>query len=397
MGFHVARVRHKLTAAKAASCKKPGYYSDGANLYLKVGPTGSKSCVYRFTMAGRTRDAGIGHFPTVTLLKARHEADNCRRLVASGIDPIEAKREAQNNKPQLAPTFQQCAEAYLASHEAGWRNPKHRAQWRSTLSTYAYPHLGYKSVDQITTDDVVAALQPIWNDKPETASRVRGRIESVLNSAKARGLRQGENPAQWRGHLDHLLPSKRKLKKVVHHAALPYRQMPEFMQALRKHTSVSAKCLEFTVLTCARTGEALGARWTEIDFDQRIWILPAHRMKGGKEHRVPLSDRALEILRKMNALRRNDFVFPGTKPGRPLSQMTLAMLVRRMGYAVTVHGFRSTFRDWAAEETPFSREAAEMALAHTIPDAVEAAYRRGDLFKQRAQMMNRWESHCDQS
>lgn len=390
MWARMARTRNRLSAIKVSGCKNPGFYADGGNLYLKVGPTGAKSWIFRFTREKRTRDAGLGAYPTVSLVRARERADDCRRLMSAGIDPIEAREEARRNKAPPAPSFRACAEAYLTNQEAGWRNPKHREQWHSTLKTYVYPLLGSLPVDTITTDHVMQVLEPIWSKKPETASRVRGRIEAVLNSAKARGLRNGENPAQWRGHLDHLLPAKNKIRRVKHHTALPYRQVPAFMKALRANTSISARCLEFLILTCSRTNEALGARWSEIDLDHKVWMVPAERMKGGKPHRVPLSSRAIAILKEMKAIRHNEFVFPSWKPGRPLSQMTLAMIVRRMGFAVTVHGFRSSFRDWAAEETSFSREAAEMALAHSIPDAVEAAYRRGDLFEQRRKLMTKW-------
>lgn len=388
----MARTRNRLSAIKVSGCKDPGYYADGGNLYLKVGPTGAKSWIFRFTREKRTRDAGLGAYPTISLVRARERADNCRRLVSAGIDPIEAREEERKNKAPPTLSFRACAEAYLANQEAGWRNPKHRDQWHSTLKTYVYPLLGSLPVDTVTTDHVLQVLEPIWSKKPETASRVRGRIEAVLNSAKARGLRSGENPAQWRGHLDHLLPAKGKVRRVKHHAAMPYKQVPAFMKALRENSSISARCLEFTILTCARTSEALGAQWSEIDFDQKLWTVPADRMKAGKIHRVPLSSRAIAILKEMKAVKRNEFIFASWKPGRPLSQMTLAMIVRRMGHTVTVHGFRSSFRDWASEETTFSREAAEMALAHTIPDAVEAAYRRGELLRQRRKLMSTWEA-----
>lgn len=390
----MARTRNRLTAVAVSGCKDPGYYADGGNLYLKVGQTGSKSWIFRFTKEGRTRDAGLGPYPTVTLLRARERAEHCRQLVLNGVDPINARLEEKKNQAPPAASFKACAEVYLANHEAGWRNPKHRDQWRSTLKTYVYPLLGPLPIDAITTDHVLQVLEPIWSKKPETASRVRGRIEAVLNSAKARGLRSGENPAQWRGHLDHLLPAKGKVRRVKHHAAMAYKDVPAFMKALRENTSISARCLEFVVLTCSRTGEALGARWSEIDLENKLWTVPAERMKVGKPHRVPLSSRTIVILKEMKAIKRNEFVFPSWKPGRSLSQMTLAMLLRRMGQTVTVHGFRSSFRDWAAEETRFSREAAEMALAHSIPDAVEAAYRRGDLFDQRRKLMNDWRRFC---
>jgi len=389
----MARTRNRLSAIKVSGCKDPGYYADGGNLYLKVGPTGAKSWIFRFTREKRTRDAGLGAYPTISLVRARERADNCRRLVSAGIDPIEAREEERKNKAPPALSFRACAEAYLANQEAGWRNPKHRDQWHSTLKTYVYPLLGSLPVDTVTTDHVLQVLEPIWSKKPETASRVRGRIEAVLNSAKARGLRSGENPAQWRGHLDHLLPAKGKVRRVKHHAAMPYKQVPAFMKALRENSSISARCLEFTILTCARTSEALGAQWPEIDFDNKLWTVPAERMKAGREHRVPLSSRAIAILKEMKAVKRNEFVFASWKPGRPLSQMTLAMIVRRMGHSVTVHGFRSSFRDWASEETKFSREAAEMALAHSIPDAVEAAYRRGELLVQRRKLCDHWSAY----
>jgi integrase len=386
----MARTRNRLSAIKVSGCKDPGYYADGGNLYLKVGPTGAKSWIFRFTREKRTRDAGLGPYPTISLVRARERADNCRRLVSAGIDPIEARDEERKNRAPPALSFRACAEAYLVNQEAGWRNPKHRDQWHSTLKTYVYPLLGSLPVDTVTTDHVLQVLEPIWSKKPETASRVRGRIEAVLNSAKARGLRSGENPAAWRGHLDHLLPAKGKVRRVKHHAAMPYKQVPAFMKALRENSSISARCLEFTILTAARTSEALGAQWSEIDFDNKLWTVPAERMKAGKIHRVPLSSRAIAILKEMKAVKRNDFVFASWKPCRPLSQMTLAMIVRRMGHTVTVHGFRSSFRDWAAEETKFSRDAAEMALAHSIPNAVEAAYRRGELLEQRRKLMDRW-------
>lgn len=393
----MARTRNRLSAIKVSGCKDPGYYADGGNLYLKVGPTGAKSWIFRFTREKRTRDAGLGPYPTVSLVRARERADDYRRLVSAGIDPIEARDEERKNKAPPTLSFRACAEAYLVNQEAGWRNPKHRDQWHSTLKTYVYPLLGSLPVDTVTTDHVLQVLEPIWSKKPETASRVRGRIEAVLNSAKARGLRSGENPAAWRGHLDHLLPAKGKVRRVKHHAAMPYKQVPAFMKALRENSSISARCLEFTILTCARTSEALGAQWSEIDFGNRLWTVPADRMKAGKIHRVPLSSRAIAILKEMKAVKRNEFVFASWKPGRPLSQMTLAMIVRRMGHAVTVHGFRSSFRDWASEETTFSREAAEMALAHSIPDAVEAAYRRGELLRQRRNLTECWELYCAQN
>jgi integrase len=352
--------------------------------------------MFRFTLAGKTRDAGLGPYPTISLVKARQEAESYRRLVAGGIDPIAARNEervAAQVASAKAMTFEGCAKALIASHEAAWKNAKHRAQWSSTLATYAYPHIGNLPVAAIDTGLVMKVLEPIWADKPETASRVRGRIEAVLSWAKVSGYRDGQNPAQWRGHLDQLLPAKTKVRKVVHHAALPYRDIGTFMAKLHEHTSISARALEFVILTATRTGETLGAAWNEVNLKERLWIIPENRMKGDAEHRVPLSAPAIAILKEMHEIRRGDLVFPGAKQGRPLSDMSLLMLLRRMGYGeFTSHGFRSTFRDWAAELTSFPSEVAEMALAHKIPDAVEAAYRRGDLLAKRHELMKAWAS-----
>jgi integrase len=303
---------------------------------------------------------------------------------------VRHKERAAASSAQVK-TFEDCAKALIASHEASWRNAKHRAQWNSTLATYAYPKIGNLPVSVIDTGLVMKVLQPIWGTKPETAGRVRGRIEAVLNWAKVSGYRDGPNPALWRGHLDQLLPPKTKVRKVVHHAAVPYRDMGTFMPKLRDHASMSAIALEFLILTATRTGETLGALWDEMDLEERMWIIPAERMKADAEHRVPLSVRAIEIVKSMDEIRQGDLVFPGAKQGRPLSDMSLLMLLRRMGYgAYTSHGFRSTFRDWVADQTSFPSEVAEMALAHTISDAVEAAYRRGDLFDKRRKLMAAW-------
>jgi len=399
----MGRELHKLSAVTVSSRKEPGYYADGGGLYLRIAPGGTKGWIFRFTRARKTRDAGLGSYPTISLVKAREQAEQCRRLLASGIDPIEARkaeRAAANGAAEKARTFEQCAKAYIASHEAGWRNDKHRYQWRATLEHYVYPIFGGLPVGEVKTEHVLKALNPIWRVKPETATRVRGRIEVILNWAKVHGLREGENPAQWRGHLDQLLPATSKVRRVEHHAALPYNEVPAFMAQLRKEKGITARALEFMVLTATRTMETLGARWDEIDLKARMWTIPAHRMKGGRAHRVPLSARAITIIKEMAKIRQSEFMFPGGKPGRPLSQMACLMLLRRMDYGhVTGHGFRSSFRDWAAEKTSFSREAAEMALAHAIPDAVEAAYRRGDLFDQRRKLMTKWANnicgkHC---
>jgi integrase len=399
LGRCVARTKNRLSPVGVKNQKTPGLYADGGNLYLRVAPGGSKGWIFRFALGGRTRDAGLGSYPALGLAEAREQADKFRKQMADGIDPI-AARDAQRadslREAAQAVTFEQCAKAYIASHEAGWKNEKHRAQWHSTLATYAYPLIGPLTVKSIDTGLVMKILEPIWTTKPETAARLRGRIEVILSWAKVRGYRDGENPAQWRGHLDHLLPAKSKVRKVVHHAALSYTEMPTFMQRLRKESSPSTRALEFLILTSSRTSEALGVVWSEIDLRRRLWTIPAERMKTGKEHRVPLPTRVSEILSEMSAVQQSDFVFPGTKMGRPLSQMALAMLLRRMRYGgVTVHGFRSTFRDWAAERTAFPGEVAEMALAHAVPNAVEAAYRRGDMLEKRRQLMEAWCAFCE--
>jgi integrase len=293
-------------------------------------------------------------------------------------------------------SFDQCRDAYLAAHRAGWRNAKHAAQWTNTLDAYVTPVFGRLSVGAIDTALVTKALEPIWSAKTETASRVRGRIEAILDWAKARGYRGGENPARWRGHLDSLLPARSKVRRVEHHAALPFTEIGAFMAQLREQSTIAARALEFTILTAARTGEVLGARWDEIDIDTAVWTVPQDRMKGGREHRVPLSAAALAVIEQMHSRRENDYVFPGDRRDR-LSDKGMDMLLRRMGRAVTVHGFRSSFRDWAAECTHFAREVAEAALAHAVGDKVEAAYRRGDLFAKRQRLMSEWAGYCDKT
>jgi integrase len=289
-------------------------------------------------------------------------------------------------------TFRQCAERMIASHEAAWKNPKHRAQWKATLATYAYPMFGDLSVAAVDNGLVLKVLEPLWTTKPETAGRVRGRIEAVLDWAKARGYREGENPARWRGHLDKLLPNRRKVRAVKNHAAMPYRDIPDFMAELRDHTGVSARALEFAILTAGRTSEVIGATWSEIDLKSGVWTIPASRMKAGKEHRVPLSAPALELLKALP--REGQHVFMGGRAGKPLSNMALLELMRGMKPGFVPHGFRSTFRDWAAETTAFPSEVVEMALAHAISSKVEAAYRRGDLFEKRRALMTAWAHHC---
>ena len=362
---------------------------------------GSKSWVFRFKVSGRTRYMGIGSLNTVSLAEAREAASNCRRLRLQEIDPIEQRhvlRAAARLDAAKTMTFDECRDAYIAAHKAGWRNPKHQTQWVNTLNTYASPVLGKLPIQAIDVALVTKVLGPIWSSKPETASCLRGRIESVLDWAKAHGLRSGENPARWRGHLDQLLPARWKLRPVQHHTALPFGEVPSFMAVLRDRIGVAAQALQFAILTAARTGEVIGATWDEIDLSSRTWTIPANRMKGHRKHRVSLCDGAIAVLEEMNRLRSSEFVFPGPHRGRPLSNMALLMTLRRMGRGdVTVHGFRSSFRTWAAEHTGFPREVVEAALAHVIANKVEAAYQRGDLFDKRRQLMTEWGEYCASS
>ena len=394
----MARTVGKLNAMAVARAKRRGYYGDGGGLYLQVSDSGAKSWVFRFKDSGKLREMGLGPLHTIGLAEARERAQDCRRKRLDGLDPIEA-RKAQRMAAKLdaakAMTFKACAERYIASHKAGWRNAKHAAQWTATLETYVYPSFGGLPVQAVDVGLVMKAVEPIWAEKPETAGRVRGRIEAILDWAKSRGYREGENPARWRGHLENLLPKRSKVRRVEHHAALPYPEIGTFMTELRQQEGVAARALEFAILTAARTGEVIGARWSEINIAEQLWTIPAERMKGGREHRVPLSDAALAIVRSMAEIRQGDFVFPGGKTNRPLSNMAFLMLLRRMGRSdLTAHGFRSTFSDWCAEQTNFPAEVREMALAHAVGDKVEAAYRRGDLFEKRRQLAEAWATYC---
>jgi integrase len=335
---------------------------------------------------------GLGAYPLVSLADARARASDARRLLLDKLDPISVREEKHTQaKLEVAKrvTFAECAARYIAAHEKEWRNAKHRQQWENTLKRYAYPIIGTLPVAAVDTALVQKVLTPIWNDKPETAKRLRGRIEAVLDYATVAEYRTGPNPARWRGHLSHMLARPSAIRAVTHHAALPYSQLPNFIGILRRQEGNSARALELLILTATRTGEALGARWSEIDLHEKLWTIPAARMKSGKEHRVPLSPQALEVLDavKPPAPQSDAFVFPGVKPQKPLSNMAFLMLLRRMGRTdLTVHGFRSTFRDWCAERTTFPSEVAEMALAHSIGNIVEAAYRRGDLFEKRRRL-----------
>jgi len=377
----------KLTARKVDTAK-PGKYSDGGNLYLIVAPTGARKWVLRFTWRGRAKEMGLGGAAYVSLADARDKATDARRKVAQGLNPID-ERERNGG----IPTFGQMADDVREALSAGFRNEKHKAQWKMTLDTYAAP-LRAKAVDTIATDDVLAVLKPIWTEKAETASRLRGRIEKVLDAAKAKGFRNGENPARWRGHLDHLLPRPLKLTRG-HHAAMAYEAVAEFIGKLREREAAAALALEFCILTAARSGEVLGARWEEFDLDHAVWTVPAARMKAGREHRVPLSGRAISIVKTLLKSKRGAFVFPGQSPDKPLSSMAMEMMLRRMKIDnATVHGFRSTFRDWAGNVSNFPREIVETALAHVIGDKAEQAYRRSDALEKRRKLMEAWAAYC---
>jgi integrase len=396
----------KLSAVEVAKAKGPAVLHDGGGLYLRISPTSSKAWVFRFQLDGKRRDMGLGPFPDISLSEARRRATDHRNQRRDGIDPLEAKaaqRQAQRLASAKGRTFQECAVEFIEKHRAGWRNAKHRQQWENTLATYVYPTLGELAVSAIDTGLVVQVLDPIWTTKPETASRVRGRIEAVLDAATVRGFRQGPNPAQWKGNLAHILPARSRVRRVEHHAALPFDETPAFLAAVRSRQGMAARALEFAALTAARTGEVLGARWSEIDLPARVWAVPADRMKMEREHRVPLSDAALDVLEKVKPLALTTEgvpnpaapVFPGPRRALPMSDMTMLMLLRRMKRDdLTTHGFRSTFRDWAAERTSYPREVVEMALAHAIGNKVEAAYRRGDLFEKRRQLMIDWANFC---
>jgi integrase len=417
----MARQERILSARGAAAISTPGRHSDGGCLYLLVGngPRSSagsaeklrssdkvlskvafgssrKSWVYMFAYQGRQCEMGLGPFPQVTLAEARELRDKWRKVLRFGHNPIEARRAGT----AVGKTFGQCANEFIQSKRPEWRSAVHASQWRTTLETYAaslYP----MPVDQVGTEAVLAVLKPVWQRTPETASRLRGRIENVLDAARARGLipQTQANPARWKGHLAHLLPKRQQLSRG-HHAATPYRQVPQFIGRLREVSSIAARGLEFLIHTACRAGEALGARWNEIDIENQVWIIPAHRMKSGKEHRIPLSRRAIAILEEMSGIRSiqgtDDFVFPGRRYGSPLSRSSMASLLARLEVQGTVHGFRSAFRDWCGNETSFPRELAEQALAHSTGNAVEAPYRRSDALEKRRQLMEAWEEYLDE-
>jgi integrase len=382
----------QLSCKQIAALAKPGHYRVDRNLYVQVSPTGTKAWLFRYMLDGRSHGIGLGSLELVDRDEARAEALAFRRMLRDGKDPL-AERRAARMRSATAIAFNTCAERYIAAHAASWRNGTHRQQWENTLKTYAYPVIGDLPVAAIDTGLVMQVLEPIWTTMSTTASRVRNRLENVIDWATARGYRTGENPARWRGHLDHLLPAPGMVAVVNHHDALPYADIPAFMAQLRGQAGVAARCLEFSILTAARSGEALGARWVEVDLKARTWTVPAERMKGGRAHVVPLSDSALALLK--NLPRTGELLFQGQKKGHPPGKLAMPRVLGQLGHGdVTVHGFRSTFRDWAGETTAHPREAIEAALAHQLKDRAEAAYARGNLLAKRRDLMADWAAYC---
>ena len=385
-----------LSARAVQTASEPGRHSDGAGLYLsisKAGTTLRRRWVYLFSRNGKHREMGLGGFPEVSLAAARVERDKWAAVVRAGGDPI-TSRKTERAASLGIPTFGAVATEVIAGKAAEWRNEKHRKQWEMTLTRYAAP-IWNRAVNEIDTEDILAVVRPVWSAHPETASRLRGRIEHVLDAARVKNYRQGPNPALWRGNLDKLLPKRAKLSRG-HHAAMPYEKVATFIGEVRQRDAVAALAIEFTILTAARSGEVLGATWYEIDLGTSVWTVPPHRTKAGRVHRVPLSRRAVEILQSLQTIRTGDFVFPGRNGDRPLSKMSMEMLLRRMNVTnVTMHGFRSSFRDWVGNETEFPREVAEAALAHVVGDAAERSYRRQDALDKRRALMEQWTDYCE--
>lgn len=389
---------NKLTALSVARQSKPGYFGDGGGLVLQVSVSGAKSWLFRYRRHGRIRELGLGSLRTIDLGTARNEAKRCREQLQLGRDPLDERHLDKVNaalERGRRMSFDECAAAYIDAHRSGWRNAKHVAQWESTLATYASPLIGKLPVATVDTDLIVKVLSPIWKSKTETATRLRGRIEAILGWATVSKFRQGDNPARWRDHLENLLAAPGKIARVKNHPALAWSEIRHFMCDLRRAEGVAARAVELAILTACRSGEVRGAKWGEFDLDAKLWIIPAERMKAGKEHRVPLSIEAIALLRSLKT--KGDIVFPGYKKESILSDMSLTAVLRRMGRGdITVHGFRSSFRDWCAEgpNNSFSREVCEHALAHSLPDKVEAAYRRGDLLDKRVVLMQAWADFC---
>jgi integrase len=389
------RTTNRLTALQCARATRRGMIGDGNGLYLQVAEGGTKSWILRFKRGGRTRHFGIGPLHTVTLAEARQRAAEARLMLLDGKDPIEARKALQASRKAATVTFRRFAEDHIVAQASGWRGGASEEQWRQSLEAYVYPSLADMSVGDVGVSDVLGVLTPIWSTKAVTAGRVRLRIERVLDAAKARGLRSGDNPAAWKNHLDHLLPAPRRVRAVEHHAALPYAEIAGFMTALRKRDGVSARALEFCILTATRTAETLGAQWSEISLAEKLWTIDGSRTKGGATHRVPLADRALEILKEMAAIRQGDHVFPGRR-GRSFAKNALKDVIASMDVAATTHGFRASFSTWCAEQTNFPSEVREMALGHAVGSAVERAYQRSDMFEKRRRLMSAWATYCGQ-
>lgn len=391
----------ELSALEVSRLTRPGHHSVGgvSGLYLYVNEAEGRSWVLRAMIGGKRKHLGLGGYPSVTLAQARDKAREARDQVVRGVDPVHQRRSAATAlRAQQATrrTFQEVAAAFIAFQESAWKNAKHRQQWINTLEAYAHPFIGQLPVDEITEHHVITVLEPIWTTKSETASRLRGRIESILDWARVRGHRQGENPARWKGHLDKIFPAQGKIHQVQHFQAMPVADLPAFMARLSNQSGASSSALRFLILTAARSGEVRGAKWSEIDFENEVWTIPASRMKAKREHRVPLSSAALHVLREERdrpAPIKSSLLFSNLKGGI-LSDMTLTALMRRMKVTAVPHGFRSTFRDWVGEMTHFPSDLAEIALAHTLPNKTEAAYRRGDALEKRRPMMDAWASHC---
>ncbi|KVD85347.1 integrase [Burkholderia stagnalis] len=389
------RTLNRLTVLQVARVKKHGLYSDGGGLYLQVTKTLSKSWLFRFMRRGRARGMGLGPTHAISLADARIKAMECRRQLAENIDPLDHRR-AQHKAGQLAHTkslpFRDCASQYIEAHRGSWKNGKHATQWENTIETYANPVIGNHDVSHIDTDEIMKVLEPIWSSKTETATRLRGRIESILAWATVKRYRSGLNPARWKGHLDQLLAKPSRIRKPKHHAALPYGEAADFMARVQREDGNAALALQLTILTASRTIEVAGARKEEFDLTAKIWTIPPERMKAKREHRVPLSTSVLQIVTPLVEAGASPLLFPGGKSGdKHLSNMAMLQLLKRMGRSdLTVHGFRSTFKDWARETTDYAREVSEAALAHVIGDQTEAAYARGDLFAKRTGLMQTW-------
>lgn len=396
---------NQLSAARVVHLTEPGLYADGGGLALQVAPGGSKSWSFRFMVKGKQRKMGLGSFPAVSLAQVREIAARYRTAIGQGLDPADVReKEWAARGLRAAPaekTFDDCAASYIETHREGWKNPKHAQQWTNTLATYASPVFGLAPISSISTDMVLNVLRPIWTEKNETASRVRGRIENVLDWASAQKFRSGDNPARWRGHLEYLLADPTKVAPVKHHPALAFVRMASFFAELRRLNSISAAALEFCILTASRTNEVTGARVEEVNLKRGVWTIPKERMKMGREHRIPLTPRALQIAGQRIAIAKIDesiYLFPGKSKrteARPISNMAMLEVVRGMSFGhITVHGFRSSFRDWAAECTEYPSDVVEMALAHVVKNKAEAAYRRGDMLERRQPLMAEWEKFC---